>query len=63
MSNKPKKKSTVITIDSTLHQEFRKYCEDNGVKIGFLAAQALRKLLDEKRVTTQVTHCSSAANV
>ncbi len=37
---KPKKKNTVITIDSALHEEFRRYCEQNGVKIGFLAAQA-----------------------
>ena len=59
---KPKKKNTVITIDSALHEQFRRYCEQNGVKIGFLAAQALRKLLDEKRGTTQVPHSSSAAN-
>ena len=56
---KPKKKNTVITIDSALHEEFRRYCEQNGVKIGFLAAQALRKLLNEKCVTTQVTHSLS----
>lgn len=57
---KPKKKNTVITIDTALHEEVRKYCEENGVKIGFLATQALRKLLNEKRVTTQVTHSSSS---
>ena len=61
---KPKKKNTVITIDAALHEEVRKYCEENGVKIGFLATQALRKLLNEKCVTTQVTHSLSAeANV
>ncbi len=60
---KPKKKNTVITIESALHEELRKYCQENGVKIGFLAAQALRKLLDEKRVTTQSTRSSSAANI
>ena len=32
---KPKKKNTVITIDAALHEEVRKYCEENGVKIGF----------------------------
>ena len=60
---KLKKKNTVITIESALHEELRKYCQENGVKIGFLAAQALRKLLDEKRVTTQSTRSSSAANI
>jgi predicted dehydrogenase len=37
--------------------------EENGIKIGFLATQALRKLLNEKCVTTQVTHSPSAVNV
>ena len=59
---KLKKKNTVITIDAALHEEIRKYCEENGVKIGFLATQALRKLLNEKRVTTQVTCASLVVN-
>lgn len=59
---KTKNKKTVITIDSDLHEEIRKYCEDNGIKIGFLATQALLKLLNEKRVTTQVTCASLVVN-
>jgi hypothetical protein len=58
---KPKKKNTVITIDAALHEEIRKYCEENGVKIGFLATQALRKMIDGKRVT-QEPRTSSASN-
>jgi hypothetical protein len=50
---KPKKKNTVITIDAALHEELRKYCEQNGLKIGFLATQALRNMLDGKYATTQ----------
>ena len=50
---KPKKKSNVVTIDSALHEELRKYCEENGLKIGFLATQALRNMLDGKYATTQ----------
>ena len=59
---KPKKKNTVITIDAALHEEVRKYCEENGVKIGFLATQALRKLLNEKRVTQEPRTSSAEAN-
>jgi small-conductance mechanosensitive channel len=58
---KTKNKKTVITIDSDLHEEIRKYCEDNGIKIGFLATQALRKMIDGKRVT-QEPRTSSASN-
>jgi hypothetical protein len=50
---KPKKKSNVVTIDSALHEELRKYCEQNGLKIGFLATQALRNMLDGRYATTQ----------
>ena len=58
---KTKNKKTVITIDSDLHEEIRKYCEDNGIKIGFLATQALRKMIDGKRVT-QEPRTSSESN-
>jgi hypothetical protein len=58
---KTKNKKTVITIDSDLHEEIRKYCEENGIKIGFLATQALRQMIDGKRVT-QVPRTSSASN-
>jgi len=46
-------KYTVITIDSALHEEVRKYCDENGLKIGFFANQALRKLLNKKCAATQ----------
>jgi len=39
---KEKTKSTVITIDATIHEQVRKYCVENGIKIGFFASQALR---------------------
>jgi len=48
---------TVITIDSALHEEVRKHCDEHGLKIGFFANQALRKLLDKRCATTK----SSAA--
>jgi hypothetical protein len=44
---------TVITIDSVLHEEVRNYCDENGLKIGFFANQALRKLLDKRCATTK----------
>jgi len=50
---KKKATYTVITIDSALHEEVRKYCDENGLKIGFFANQALRKLLNKKCATTQ----------
>jgi hypothetical protein len=52
---KPKKKNTVITIDAALHEEIRRYCEENGVKIGFLAEKAVRELLAKMSNTTQVS--------
>lgn len=58
---KTKNKKTVITINSDLHEEIRKYCEENGIKIGFLATQALRRMIDGKRVT-QEPRTSSASN-
>ena len=54
---KKKATYTVITIDSALHEDVRKYCDENGIKIGFFAKQALRKLLDKRCATTK----SSAA--
>jgi len=39
---KEKTKSTVITIDATIHEQVRKHCVENGIKIGFFASQALR---------------------
>lgn len=57
---KPKRKCTVITIDSMLHDELRKYCEDNGLKIGFLAEKAVKEMLARTRATTQVAQVSPA---
>jgi hypothetical protein len=54
-------KYTVITIDAVLHEEVRKYCDENGIKIGFFAKQALQKLLQEKYVTTQSSVRSDAS--
>jgi hypothetical protein len=52
-------KYTVITIDSALHEEVRKHCDENGLKIGFFANQALRKLLNKKCATTQSSALST----
>ena len=54
-------KYTVITIDAVLHEQVRKYCDENGIKIGFFANQALQKSLLEKHVTTQSSVRSDAA--
>ena len=54
-------KYTVITIDSALHEDVRKYCDENGIKIGFFANQALRKLLNKKCATTQSSALSTAS--
>lgn len=57
---KPKRKTTVITIDSTLHTELRAICDKHGVKIGFLADQAVRELLAKLNNTAQVSTSLSA---
>ena len=51
---KPKKKSTVITIDAALHEELRAYCKERGLKVGFLAEKAVREMLLRMNATTQV---------
>ncbi len=58
---KPKTKNTVITIDSTIHEEVRKHCDEHGLKIGFFANQALRKLLDKRCATTKSSEPSTAS--
>ena len=52
-------KYTVITIDSALHEEVRKHCDEHGLKIGFFANQALRKLLNKKCAATQSSALST----
>ena len=42
---KPKRKSTVICIDPTTHEDLRKYCDEHGFKIGFIATEAVRRHL------------------
>jgi hypothetical protein len=56
-----KKKYTVITIDSALHEEVRKHCDEHGLKIGFFANQALRKLLEKRCATTKSSAPSTAS--
>lgn len=51
---KEKTKSTVITIDATIHEEMRKYCVENGIKIGFFASQALRTAMIGKNTPVKV---------
>jgi len=40
-----KKKSTVITIDSELHNDLKVHCDARGMKIGHMACKALREYL------------------
>ena len=46
---------TVITIDSDVHAEVIEYCQQNGIKIGFFAKQALsvalKKAISSKHLT------------
>jgi hypothetical protein len=56
---KKKATYTVITIDSALHEDVRKYCDENGIKIGFFANQALRKLLEKRCATTKSSALST----
>jgi hypothetical protein len=60
MNNKTKKKSTVITIDATIHDELRKYCDEHGFKMGFLAEKAVREMLVRAGATTQVAQANPA---
>ena len=40
-----KRKSTVITIDSELHNDLKHHCDARGMKIGHMASKALREYL------------------
>ena len=40
-----KKRSTVITIDSELHNDLKVHCDVRGMKIGHIASKALREYL------------------
>ena len=40
-----KRKSTVITIDSELHNDLKHHCDSRGMKIGHMATKALREYL------------------
>ena len=40
-----KRKSTVITIDSELHNDLKHHCDVRGMKIGHMASKALREYL------------------
>jgi len=40
-----KRKSTVITIDSELHNDLKVHCDARGMKIGHMASKALREYL------------------
>ena len=50
-----KASKTVITIDSDTHSEVIQYCQQNGIKIGFFAKQALsvalKKAISSKHLT------------
>lgn len=50
---KEKQKSAVIRVGEEIHEEVRKYCVENGIKIGFFAAQALKTALESKRGSVQ----------
>jgi len=40
-----RKKLTVITIDSELHNDLKHHCDARGMKIGHMASKALREYL------------------
>ena len=50
-----KASKTVIQIDSDVHSEVIQYCQQNGIKIGFFAKQALlvalKKAISSKHLT------------
>jgi hypothetical protein len=45
-----KRKSTVITIDSELHNELKHHCDVRGMKIGHMASKALREYQQLRRL-------------
>jgi hypothetical protein len=51
---KEKEKSAVIRIDENIHEQVRKYCSDNGLKIGFFASQALKAAMIGKNAPVKV---------
>ena len=51
---KEKQKSAVIRVEDEIHEQVRKYCSDNGLKIGFFASQALKAAMVGKNTPVNV---------
>ena len=51
---KEKQKSAVIRVGDEIHEEVRKYCVENGIKLGFFASQALKAAMVGKNTPVNV---------
>ena len=57
-----KEKTTrVVTIDTQLHDDLKEFCNRNGLKIQFVAREALRKYMETQHTTQPLTPCAATA--
>jgi hypothetical protein len=50
---KKERLTRVVTIETQLHEDLKEFCNRNGLKIHFVAREALRRYMDAHH-TTQV---------
>jgi hypothetical protein len=63
---KKEKMTRVVTIDTQIHDELKEFCNRNGLKIQFVAREALRKYMESKHTTQSsaaqsVSSCAATA--
>ena len=51
----------VVTIDTQLHEDLKEFCNRNGLKIQFVAREALRKYMETQHTTQPLTPCAATA--
>ena len=51
---KEKQKIALIRVGDEIHEEVRKYCVENGIKLGFFASQALKAAMVGKSAPVNV---------
>lgn len=60
------KMTRVVTIETQLHDDLKEFCNRNGLKIQFVAREALRKYMESHHTTQSnagqpMTSCAATA--
>jgi hypothetical protein len=63
---KKERLTRVVTIETQLHDELKEFCERNGLKVKFVAREALRKYMESHHTTQSnagqsMTSCAATA--